>query len=126
MRVLIVEDSPLVQKMYGLVFSRREHELNSVKNGLEALNVLERSDTPYDLILLDLRMPDMDGVQFIRELRTNPAASKVPVVLTTAEPEDSVLMIQARALGVAGVVRKPWKPQELRDLVQVILKRRVA
>lgn len=126
MRVLIVEDSPLVQKMYGLVFSRREHELTSVKNGLEALNVLDRSDTPYDLILLDLRMPDMDGVQFIRELRTNPAAAGVPVVLTTAEPEDSVLMIQARALGVAGVVRKPWKPQELRDLVAVILKRRVA
>jgi two-component system, NtrC family, response regulator AtoC len=125
-RVLIVEDSPLVQKMYGLVFSRREHELTCVKNGLEALNVLDRSDTPYDLILLDLRMPDMDGVQFIRELRTNSAASSIPVVLTTAEPEDSVLMIQARALGVAGVVRKPWKPQELRDLVQVILKRRVA
>ena len=126
MRVLIVEDSSLVQKMYGLVFSRREHELTVVSNGLEALKILDRSETPYDLILLDLRMPDMDGVQFIRELRASPAAARVPVVLTTAEPEDSVLMIQARALGVAGVVRKPWKPQELRDLVAVILKRAVA
>jgi CheY-like chemotaxis protein len=112
--------------MYGLVFSRREHELSSVKNGLEALKVLERSDTPYDLILLDLRMPDMDGVQFIREVRAIPAASRIPIVLTTAEPENSVLMIQARALGVAGVVRKPWKPQELKDLVQLAVKRQVA
>jgi CheY-like chemotaxis protein len=112
--------------MYGLVFSRREHELTSVKNGVEALNVLDRADTPPDLILLDLRMPDMDGVEFVREVRANRALSGIPIVLTTAEPEDSVLMIQARALGVAGVVRKPWKPQELRDLVQVILKRRVA
>ena len=122
-----MEDSPLVQKMYGLVFSPREHELTRVNNGLQALNVLEgSSDTPYDLILLDLRMPDMDGVEFVREVRTNPALSRIPIVLTTAEPEDSVLLIQARALGVAGVVHKPWKPQELRDLVRVILKQRVA
>ena len=126
MRVLIVEDSSLVQKMYGLVFSRREHELTLVNSVREALKVLDRSDTPYDLILLDLRMPDMDGVEFIREVRANPAASRIPIVLTTAEPEESVLMIQARALGVAGVVRKPWKPQEVKDLVQLVVKRQVA
>ena len=119
-----MEDSPLLQKMYGLVFSRREHELTTVSNGLQALNTLDRSDTPYDLILLDLRMPDMDGVEFIRELRVNPALAKIPIVLTTAEPDDSVLMIQARALGVTAVVKKPWKPQELKELVQVIVKKR--
>jgi CheY-like chemotaxis protein len=110
--------------MYGLVFSRREHELTTVSNGLQALNTLDRSDTPYDLILLDLRMPDMDGVEFIRELRVNPALARIPVVLTTAEPDDSVLMIQARALGVTAVVKKPWKPQELKELVQVVVKKR--
>ena len=97
-----------------------------MSTGLQALKVLERSDTPYDLILLDLNMPGMDGVEFIREVRANPAASKIPIVLTTAEPEGSVLMIQARALGVAGVVRKPWKPQEVKDLVQLAVKRQVA
>jgi two-component system chemotaxis response regulator CheY len=121
-----VEDSSLVRKMYGLVFSRREHELTLVSNGVEALKILDRSDTAYDLILLDLNMPDMNGVEFIREVRGNPAASRIPIVLTTAEPEGSVLMIQARALGVAGVVRKPWKPQEVKDLVQLAVKRHVA
>jgi CheY-like chemotaxis protein len=121
-----VEDSPLLQKMYGLVFSKREHELTAVNNGREALNAIERSDTPYDLILLDLRMPDMDGAEFVREVRANKALSGIPIVLTTAEPQGSVLMIQAEAQGVMAVVRKPWKPQELRELVQSIIKRRVA
>jgi CheY-like chemotaxis protein len=121
-----VEDSPLVQKMYGLVFSRREHQLTTVNNGLQALKALEHADARYDLILLDLRMPDMDGVEFIREVRSARVGSQIPIVLTTAELEDSVLMIQARALGVAAVVRKPWKPHDLRDLVQTIVKQRVA
>jgi two-component system chemotaxis response regulator CheY len=127
MRILVVEDSPLVQRMYGLVFPRREHELIAVDNGRKALKALySSSTTPYNLILLDLRMPDMDGVEFIRELRAAPTLSRIPIVLTTAEPDQSVLMIQARALGVTAVVRKPWKPQELRDLVQLIVKQRVA
>jgi two-component system chemotaxis response regulator CheY len=124
LRLLIVEDSPLVRKMYGLAFSKREHELTAVEDGLRALDVLAEFPRRYDLILLDLRMPDMDGVEFIRAVRKNSALDRIPIVLTTAEPEESVLMIQARALGVAAVVRKPWKPQDLRDLVQTVVQRK--
>ena len=121
MRVLIVEDSPLVRKMYGLAFSKREHQLTAVEDGLKALTAINQSPDPFDLILLDLRMPDMDGVEFIRAIRKLSGKSRIPIVLTTAEPEDSDLMRQARQLGVAAVVRKPWKPQELRDVVHSIL-----
>ena len=124
MRVLIVEDSQLVQKMYGLVFSRREHELTTAEDGGKALAAIAQSSKPYDLILLDLRMPDMDGVEFIRMVRKNRALSRIPIVLTTAEPEGSEMMLQAKALGVAAVAHKPWKPQELRDLVDSVLHKR--
>ena len=69
MKILIVEDSPLVQKMYGLVFSKREHVMITALNGRDALQLINDSTAPYDLILLDLRMPDMDGVEFIEALR---------------------------------------------------------
>jgi CheY-like chemotaxis protein len=120
-RVLIVEDSPLVRKMYGLVFSKREHELTAAEDGRKALSAISQSSKPYDLILLDLRMPDMDGVEFIRIVRKNSVLARIPIVLTTAEPDDSDLMHQARALGVAAIVHKPWKPHELRDVVQSVL-----
>jgi CheY-like chemotaxis protein len=121
-RLLVVEDSPLVRKMYGLAFPKRDHELTAVENGRIALAELAESRQPYDLILLDLCMPDMNGVEFMRAVQGNSALAQIPVVLTTAEAEGSDLMSQARALGVAAVVRKPWKPQELRDVVRTILK----
>lgn len=120
MRILIVEDAPLVQKMYRLVFSPRDHDLVMAANGVEGLRLLDEPGDRFDLILLDLRMPDMDGAEFIGRVRGGPWSS-VPIILTTAEPEDSPLLQLARNRGAAVTVRKPWKPQELRDAVATLL-----
>jgi two-component system, chemotaxis family, chemotaxis protein CheY len=122
MRILIVEDSALVRRMYGLAFSRREHELVEAENGRTALEALTSAQQPFDVILLDLKMPDMDGVEFIQAARRTALLRDVPIVVTTAEPESSTLLLQARALGVAAIVKKPWKPQELVDIVQTALR----
>jgi CheY-like chemotaxis protein len=108
--------------MYRLVFSPREHTLHTAVNGREALELVAQQDQGFDLILLDLRMPDMDGVQFLEALPPRGAGMRaVPVILTTAEPDSSELLRRARALGVAAVVRKPWKPQELREVIRTAL-----
>jgi len=117
---LIVEDSPLVQKMYGLAFSQRQHALLTAENGRAALETLDASAEQFDLILLDLRMPDMNGVEFLAALQRR-GGQPIPVVLTTAEPPGSPLVEQARALGPAAVVHKPWKPHELRELVRQVV-----
>jgi len=120
MRILIVEDSALVQRMYGLAFSPRQHVLVTAEHGREALRVLEESPEPFDLILLDLRMPDMNGVEFLATLGRSPTPS-APVVLITAESPDSPLVAEARQLGAAAVVYKPWKPLELREVVRQVV-----
>lgn len=120
-KVLIVEDSPLVRKMYGLVFSRREHELTTAEDGRKGLEALTGDPRCFDLILLDLRMPDMDGVEFIRAIRRTGRFRDIPIVLTTVEPDTSELLREALAQGVAAVVKKPWKPHELRAVIQSVL-----
>ena len=91
-------------------------------NGRDALQLINDSTAPYDLILLDLRMPDMDGVEFIEALRkSGHEFDSIPIVLTTAEPEDSSLLQHARALGVSAVVRKPWRPNELREVIRQVI-----
>jgi len=117
-RLLIVEDSALVRRMYGLVFSRREHDMVEADDGRTALAALRDSPEPFDIILLDLRMPGMDGVGFIRAVREDPQHRAIPIIVTTSEPESSELLQQARSLGVAAVIKKPWKPQDLLELVK--------
>ncbi len=120
MRLLIVEDSALVRRMYGLAFSRREHDLVEVENGLQALDALAGASDPFDVILLDLRMPDMDGATFLRAVRRTALFGDIPIIVTTAERETSELLRQARELGVAAVVAKPWKPQDLINTVESV------
>jgi CheY-like chemotaxis protein len=107
--------------MYGLAFSKREHELVTAEDGRKALEALTAETRPFDLILLDLRMPDMDGVEFIRAVRRLGRFREIPIILTTVEPDGSELLQEAQGLGVAAVVKKPWKPQELRAVVQSVL-----
>jgi len=121
MRILIVEDSPLVQQMYGLAFSRREHKLTTASDGRASLAQLADPASFFDVILLDLRMPGMNGVEFLREVRRDARLARLPIVLTTMEPEESELLREARRLGVTAVVKKPWRPQQLRDLVEQII-----
>ena len=121
MRILIVEDSPLVRKMYGMVFPKRDHELSTAENGRLALERLDAAPEGFDLILLDLRMRDMNGVEFIEEVKRRGGTSgQIPIILTTVEPDSSDLMHRAKALGVNAIVKKPWKPQDLRDVIQVV------
>ena len=121
MRLLVVEDSPLLRRMFGLAFPHQFNDLRQAENGREAMELLAVTGESFDVVLLDLRMPDMNGVEFIRALRRQARHRKTPVILTTAEPDDSDLLRQARELGVAAVVKKPWSPQGLRAVVQRVL-----
>lgn len=121
MRLLVVEDSPLLRKMFGLAFPHQLNDLKPAENGRDAMALLDASTEPFDAVLLDLRMPDMDGVEFLRALRRQPVHGGTPVVVTTAEADDSELMAQAQTLGVAAIVKKPWSPQALRSVVQKVI-----
>ena len=121
MRLLVVEDSALLRKMFGLAFPHQFNDLRQAENGREAMELLGGTRDPFDAVLLDLRMPDMNGVEFIRALRREPVHGRTPIVLTTAEADESDLMREATALGVAAVVKKPWTPRQLRVAVQQVL-----
>jgi len=121
MRLLVVEDSPLLRKMFGLAFPHQTNDLKPAENGRAALELLAAAGEPFDAVLLDLRMPDMDGVEFLRALRRQPVHRRTPVVLTTGESDDSELLAQAKALGVAAIVKKPWSPQGLRGAVHQVI-----
>ena len=123
MRLLIVEDSALIRKVTRLAFPSREHELSEAEDGQAALELLDNTPEPFDVILLDLQMPRMNGCQFIRALRDRPRHRDTAVVLATSERETSGLLREARTLNPAAVVNKPWNPKALAELVRGIVDR---
>ncbi|KIH75351.1 hypothetical protein GFER_17225 [Geoalkalibacter ferrihydriticus DSM 17813] len=117
-RILLVEDSPVNQKLVQTLFGKRGHQVATTENGREALELLARET--YDIILVDMQMPLMDGVeltQIIRRgegLRSDP---QIPIIGVTAHAwdEDREHFLAA---GLNHCVTKPFKIQELLALVE--------
>ncbi len=86
MRVLIVEDDPIARKIISLYLIQGGHEVVEAENGLEALEKV--GTTSVDLIITDLNMPYMDGIELIKYLKENPTYQKIPVILISTEAGD--------------------------------------
>lgn len=105
-------------KGHPLGLPSRPHELHEAENGRKALKVLTSVAEPFDAIVLDLQMPDMNGVELLRELRHRPRHANTPIVIATSESDTSPLLQEARGFGAAAILKNPWKPQELAATVQ--------
>ena len=116
-RVLVVDDSAFVRKVVTEMLNRSDavEVVGFARDGEEALELVERLHP--DVITLDLVMPRMNGVEFLRALRQRPLHRDTPVVIATSERDDSSLMQEVSQLGVAAIVKKPWKPQALASVV---------
>ncbi len=120
-RVLIVDDSASMRKIVRKVLLAsgfQVAECFEAEHGIEALEVLEQH--PVDLVLTDINMPEMNGVEFMRELRKNELWEDLPVVLITTETRKALLK-EAISLGARGYLRKPFKPETIRSLLTDIM-----
>ncbi len=119
-KVLIVDDSKLIHQMYRLVLMRfRECKIVDAMNGLEALEILAR-EKDFDLILLDINMPIMNGIQFMEKMSENGTQIRTPIVVISTEgrEEDTV---RAMRLGARGYIVKPFKSESLHALIERII-----
>jgi two-component system chemotaxis response regulator CheY len=112
MKVLVVDDSATLRKIAikAVKDAGFAVEFAEAGDGLEALEELEKDE--YALVLSDLNMPRMDGVELVRQLRAS--GSRVPIVMLTAETGLAKLQ-QALAAGADDCLRNPFTPQQFRD-----------
>jgi len=117
MSVLIVDDSTVMRKIVERSLRMAGLELERVveaDNGATALRLV-RQGLP-DMIFSDINMPTMDGLEFVRQLRSVEGADRIPVVMITTEGSQS-RVIEALALGAQGYIRKPFTPEQVREQV---------
>ncbi len=119
-KILIVDDSQLIHSMYRLVLNRYKNcKIVDAMNGLEALDVLSR-ENDFDLLLLDINMPVMNGLQFMGKIKKENLYGHIPIVVISTEgKEEDTLM--ALKLGASGYVVKPFKPNMLYELIDKIV-----
>lgn len=117
LRVLIVDDSAVMRKIVerslreaGLDLS----EVHQASNGLEGLVEIRKGSV--DLILSDINMPSMDGIEFLRKLGGEKNANGVPVIMITTEGSES-RVVEALSVGAKGYIRKPFSPEQVQEQV---------
>jgi CheY-like chemotaxis protein len=117
LRVLLAEDDPDIQFVAEAALLRSGVDVTTVCNGPAALAAVNLC--PPDAVLLDCRMPGMDGLEVCRRLKHNPATAHVPVVLLTAARGGDIE--RGLALGACGYLTKPFNALTLGDELRAIL-----
>jgi len=120
-RALIVDDSSVMRKIVERSLRQAGIEMTEVfqaGNGAEALGILQ--DTAVDLILCDINMPVMDGLEFIKQLSGVANAKGVPVVMITTEGSEAHV-VQAISYGARGYIRKPFTTEQVKEHVIPVL-----
>ena len=116
-RALIVDDSSVMRKIVERSLRQAGLELlvvHEAGTGAEGLDVL--SAHTVDLILTDINMPSMDGLEFVRQIRARKLASGVPVVMITTESSEEHVK-QAIQAGARGYIRKPFTAEQVKERV---------
>jgi two-component system, chemotaxis family, chemotaxis protein CheY len=119
--VLIVDDSSVMRKIVERALRQSGLNLTQVLeagNGAEAIQALEQARV--DLIISDINMPSMNGLEFLREMQSRALAPGVPVVMITTE-SGAEHVREALAAGAQGYIRKPFTPDQVRERVLPLL-----
>jgi CheY-like chemotaxis protein len=121
-RVLIVEDSPVMRELLRLTLSKMPGEvaIDQAGDGVAALQAVRAATRPYDLILLDLNMPVMDGMRFLATLDGEAGAAGTVVAVVTTE-ESAETESEARALGARYFLRKPVTRRQVESMIREAL-----
>ncbi len=122
LHILVVDDSAAIRKILKRVLSQTDlpiEEVHEASDGVEALKILKSDGV--NLVLSDVNMPNMDGLELLMSVRANAQWKKVPVIMITTEGSQAKVF-EAVQLGANGYVRKPFTAEQIKDKVLSCLK----
>lgn len=115
--ILAVDDSASVRQMVGFTLRDAGYDVIEATDGRDAL---ARFGPSVRLVITDLNMPNMDGIQLVKSIRSGSANKAVPIVILTTESQDAKKQ-EGRAAGATGWIVKPFRPEQLLAVVRKVL-----
>ncbi len=117
--VLAVDDSPSIRQMIKVVLGPAGHTVLEAGDGAEGL--AKAKSEALNLIITDLNMPVMNGLEMIKHLRTVSSCTGVPILFLSTESDEGI-KLQARSAGATGWMTKPFKPEQLLAVVTKLVR----
>jgi len=119
--VLLVDDSETIRGAMERTFRMAKLPMDEVihaSNGAEAIEILRKRWV--DIVLADINMPVMNGVDLVKNMKANPEWREIPVAIVSTEGS-TTRIAELNSVGVSGYLRKPCRPEEIRDLLHKVL-----
>ena len=117
-RILAVDDEPGIARLIKVNLERAGYRVETAGDGAEAFDLIQ--ENKYDLIISDVMMPKMDGMELLQKIRTTPSLAHLPVIMLTAKSQDADVT-QGYAAGTDMYLTKPFSPPELLTWVSRVL-----
>jgi len=118
-KILIIDDSESIREVVNFTLETAGHEVESAVDGVDALTYLEKNH--YDLIITDLHMPNMDGIELIKNARKMEVHKYIPILFLTTESQ-SEKKLQAKDAGASGWIVKPFAPEKLLMAINKVIR----
>ncbi len=119
-KILVIEDESDLLEVIQYNLEREGHKVIACRNGEQGLSRI-RTDNP-DLVILDLMLPGLDGVEVCRRVKADPVTRAIPIIMVTAKSEESDIVL-GLGIGADDYITKPFSPKELVARVKVVLRR---
>lgn len=116
--IMTVDDALTMRKIIGFTLGEAGYQVVEAPDGAAAFEILK--GRAVDAVISDVNMPNMDGIELTRQLRTLPTYAKTPIILLTTE-SDAEVKSRGRAAGATGWIVKPFKPDQLLSVMSKVL-----
>lgn len=116
--VLVVDDNPDIRNLIMATLGNVFYEVHHAANGPDALTFLENHDFP-DLVILDLAMPGMSGLEVLEKIKNDPETFPIEVIVLSAQADEKIRK-EAVSLGARAVINKPFGPLDLLQRIESI------
>jgi len=118
MTIMTVDDSPSIRQMVGFTLRNAGYNVTEAEDGKDAMEKLARN--PVNALITDLNMPNVDGIELIRWVRSHEALRFVPVIMLTTESQTEK-KLEGKSAGATGWIIKPFTPEQLLAVVNRVL-----
>ena len=117
-KIMTVDDSASVRQMVSFTLREEGYEVIEACDGKDALSKI--GNTPLNMIVTDLNMPNMDGIELIRNVRASAMHKFVPIIMLTTESQESK-KLEGKSAGATGWIVKPFKPEQLLAVIKRVM-----